>query len=559
MAVKNAVPLEGVLNCWTDAYDLPDLLLAVSRSGKTGRLAFSNPEGDKSIHVKDGKIVFADSSSDDDGLGQYLLRLGRISLDDFRRVSKMVTPGKRLGALLVAEGVLEPKELAPAVVGQVRAIILSLFRRTESWYGFKEEELPRKESITLDMPVAQLVLDGVQLVESWRRISKGVGDFDAVYQVASATEVEWSRLKLESGPTELLTLLEKPARIAEVCARASIDGFDACRILWAFRSLEWIEPGEISVEAAAEMAERAETVAPPPVAPDLTKTVLHVEPPPIPQRLVQTQVSAVKAPEPPRPAPRPTLPSLNQTQLALDPPPPAPAATRPEVKPPASALHHTQLFVDAPPEAPKPHSTTGELMEAILDGRAEAQALDAPPAEPPIADAPSDSSTRFFPGASALPPEEDYFQGSEGFAALSLDYSAAPPEPAPQGPVEAPSFSSFADVAPEPSAPESEMPLVEATVVEAEELAPPIPPQLVATQPSIYSGPAAPSGLELFAMNDPFQVAAPQEPPSPPAPPPAEDPFRRYADASLAAALPSRPRTEDLDLDIGNFFTGDGQ
>jgi hypothetical protein len=596
MSVRNSIPLEGVLNCWTDPYDLPDLLLAVIRSGKTGRLSFSNAEGDKTISVRNGKIVFAESSSEDDGLGQFLLRNGQLSLADFTRVSKLVSPGKRLGALLVAEGVLEPKDLVPAVVGQVRAIILGLFRRTETWYGFKEEELSRKESITLDMPVAQLVLDGLQLVESWRRISKGVGDLDAVYQVTRATEVEWSRLELESGPTELLALLNEPMRISDVCDQVSLDAIDACRYLWAFKSLQWIEAGEISVEAAAELAEKAEMLpplekaspvpiqAPPAPLTDLAKTVVHVEPPApaIPQRLVQTQVSAEpsaraerepqasrgaraagvgprgsdekpsaraeRKPEgkrPPKPAPSPSVPaSLANTQLAVDrpeTPPPSPATTRPVVVAP----HHTQLFIDSPPEpsAPSP-STTGEMMEAILDGKADA--ADAP--QEPTAMRP-DSATQFFAAASALeppppPPEEDLFHGSPGFASLSLDYAAASPPPAAEA-ESAPSASSFAELAPEP-APQEEMPLIEATVVEE---AAPLPPQLVATQPSL---PVSPSGLELFAMNDPFQDSGATAPP--PAPFATDDPLQ-YAETSVAAALPPRPKTEELDLDIGHFFT----
>ncbi|MGH9389357.1 MAG: DUF4388 domain-containing protein, partial [Vicinamibacteria bacterium] len=478
------------------------------------------------------------------------LRNGQISLEDYTRVSKLVSPGKRLGALLVAEGVLEPKDLVPAVVGQVRAIILGLFRRTESWYGFKEEELARKESITLDMPVAQLVLDGVRLVDSWRRISKGVGDLVSVYQVAGATEVEWSRLKLESGPTEVLALLNEPMRIADVCAQATIDDFDACRYLWAFKSLEWIEPAETPVDAAelaeqdemadetADMAEMAEMAAPfpmapvapapvPPAVPDLSTTVMNLEPAaPIPQRLVETQVSAVqvpelevpRAPQPPAPPPpRPIPADLLHTQLAVD-PPASPATTRPEIapapKPVPDALHHTQLFLDAPGVTEPAPSTTGEMMEAILDGSGDAPSaayeLDEPkiPETPDVPEARSNSATQFFPTASALappasskppeprePPEEDFFHGAPGFASLSLDYGASSPAELPPAlPKEQsePSFSSFSELAP-PVAPEEEMPLIEATVVEDVE---PLPPQPATTEPSIPASPAGPSGLE---------------------------------------------------------------
>jgi len=609
MPTRNPIPLEGVLNCWNDPYDLPDLLLAVSRSGKTGRLSFSNPEADKTIYVKDGKIVFAESSSEDDGLGHYLLRNGKVSLEDYTRVSKMVSPGKRLGALLVAEGVLEPKDLVPAVVGQVRAIILGLFRRTESWYGFKEEELSRKESITLDMPVAQLVLDGLQLVDSWRRISKGVGPLDSLYQVAGATEVEWSRLKLESGPTEILALLGQPMRVIDVCAQATVDDFDVCRYLWAFKSLEWIEPAAIPMDVAADlaepedMAEMAEMAAPmapvaptpvPPPAPvpDLAATVMNREPAALPQRLVETQVSAIQVPEPevpraPQPPAQPQRPipaDLHHTQLAVEipaAPPPSLATTRPEIapapKPVTDALQHTQLYLDAPAEqtAPAP-STTGEMMEAILDGTGDAPSaafqIDEPaiPEMPEVREAPSNSSTQFFAAASALAPpeppqplepvapieplapiEDDFFHGAPGFASLSLDSVASSPAELPLALPEeqgAPAFSSFAEVAP-PSAPEEEMPLIEAMVVEEVE---PLAPALVDTQPSIPAGAASPSGLEFFAMNDPFRAADVVAPP--PTPFATDDPLQ-YAETSVAASLPSRPRTEELDLDIGHFFS----
>jgi hypothetical protein len=595
MPARNPIPLEGVLNCWTDPYDLPDLILAISRSGKTGRLSFSNPEGDKTVYVKDGKIVFAESSSDDDGLGQYLLRNGQISLDDFTRVSKLVSPGKRLGALLVAEGVLEPKDLVPAVVGQVRAVVLGLFRRTESWYGFKEEELSRRESITLEMPVAQLILEGVQLVDSWRRISKGVGDLNSVYRVAGATEVEWSRMKLESGPTELLEMLSEPMRINDVCDQSAIDDFDACRYLWAFKSLEWIEPAEISVDDAAELADRAEMAqavqvtaplpvapaapvpVPPPRAPDLATTVMNLEPAaPIAPALLKTKVSAVKVPEAPRPpqpaTPRAGAPDLHRTQLAVDlpaTPPTKPAATRresvPESKPLPPALHHTQLYLDEAADSPEPaEPTTGEMMEAILDGSGDAPSAtykrDKPgiPARPEASEPRTDSATQFFPAAAALepkaspkppevpePPEEDFFRGAPGFASLTLDYQASsPPElpPALPEPPSEPSFSSFSELAPPPP-PEEEMPLIEATVVEE---AQPVPPALVTTEPSVPASPAGPSGLEFFAMNDPFR--APDAVAPPPSPFATDDPLQ-YAETSVAASLPRRPRTDDLDLE----------
>jgi hypothetical protein len=156
------------------------------------------------------------------------------------------------------------------------------------------------------------------------------------------------------------------------------------------------------------------------------------------------------------------------------------------------------------------------MMEEILEGRRDAPAAAPAVTKPSIPEA-APNQTQFFPGSSALelppPPEEDFFQGAAGFASLSLDYETPVPEATP--------------------------PIIEATVVEEVE------PALVRTQPS---------GLEIFAMTDPFGSAKAPPPPSP-VPTAIADVPSRPDETSVAGALPPRRKADDLDLDIGHFFT----
>ena len=504
MPPSEQIPFEGVLNCWNDEHDLPDLLLAISRAGKTGRLHFSNPEGDKTVFIRDGRIIFAESSSADDGLGQFLLRTGQLSLMDYTRVSKLVEPGKRLGAVLVEEGVLDPKELVFAVVGQVRDVILGLFRRTETWYRFKEEEPPRKEAITLDMPVAQLIVDGVQNVESWRRISKGIGSLESVYRLVEAGRTESDTIQIEGSVMELLEMLEEPVSIEHICKHATLPDFEACRHLWAFRCLGWIELAELEATepvpepiatAAASETITAPAVTPPflepavaaataatepeipkPAVPDpalaQTQVAMDIETSPpakteepaptaIPQDLVQTQ-RTVKAPAQPEapPPPRPIPDKLVQTQVALEPPTfskprtPEPSPQAPVPRPTPENLSSTQLYMSHPSfepvasvadPAPKPEPTTSDMMEAILEGE---DSVPAPVPQPSIAaKAPAAAPS---PAATQLNVEDSYADFTpSGFEALAMgnDLDQAPPS---SGPTTLPSVS---PPAPTPSAP----------------------------------------------------------------------------------------------------------
>ena len=134
MPVCKKTPLEGELDSAHANFDIPDILLSVCETKGTGLLTFSTTEAEKTLFVREGSYIFAKSSSMDDRLGEYLLRSQRVALRDLASLSKMVKPGKRLGALLVESGALDPKGLVKSVVGQVRSIVLSLFRWTKAEY-----------------------------------------------------------------------------------------------------------------------------------------------------------------------------------------------------------------------------------------------------------------------------------------------------------------------------------------------------------------------------------------------------------------------------------------
>lgn len=242
MSHKGNVPLSGMLNTWKLGIEFSDILLAVCRTGKTGILRFRGASAEKSLVIKEGRILFARSSSTDDRLGPYLLRAGKIRFDHLIDLSRHISPTKRFGTVLVENGVLKGEDLAEGVIGQIRAIVMSLFRWTEAGYGFTEQELD-KETITLRIPTSKLVVDGVRQVTSWQRVTSGIGSLDAVYQTTDSGERASSEHRdLTPAVMELLSDLRGPKTIAEACAGSDLKDFEVCQLLWAFSCLDWIGP-----------------------------------------------------------------------------------------------------------------------------------------------------------------------------------------------------------------------------------------------------------------------------------------------------------------------------
>ncbi len=240
MSVSKTIPLEGKLDGWTGGVDVPELLLALSKEGRTGRLEVSSADVDRKVFFDDGRIVFASSSSPDDRLGAYLLLRNELGLADLRRLSPGVRPGLRLGSLLVEQGILSAEGLPDAVLGQVRRIVLDVFRWPRLSYRFVEEAPRGNEAITLEVPPARWILDGIESVESWLRVARGVGPLDALFESIDGHEESLRTIDLDTGSLELLAMLRHPRALEEICGSSELPDIAICRRLWAFRLLGWI-------------------------------------------------------------------------------------------------------------------------------------------------------------------------------------------------------------------------------------------------------------------------------------------------------------------------------
>ncbi len=146
----------------------------------------------------------------------------------------------RLGALLVQGGLLEPGQLEDAVAEQLRHIALGIFEWTDASYRFCEE-LPQPETIKIRVPTERLILDGVQEIGSWRRISRALGSWDTTYQTVKGNEELIRTVDLDTESLEILALLSHSKTVEELCQSNVLPDFEVCRRLWAFRALCWIE------------------------------------------------------------------------------------------------------------------------------------------------------------------------------------------------------------------------------------------------------------------------------------------------------------------------------
>ncbi len=221
--------LEGV--------SVPDLIHAICLPGKTGLLTLSHGEISKTVYIQKGQLIFASSNQPDERLGETLLRSGAIGYAQLEEAVALLGGGKRLGAILVELGHLDPANLVRGLLHQVKEIILGLFPWGAGAYRFAEGPLPTAEVITLNIATSKLICDGLRRINSWPRIARAVGSSRTTYRLTRDGRLLAAELDLGEAERGILSALEEPTTVGRICHSVFLPNFDVYQYLWAFRIL----------------------------------------------------------------------------------------------------------------------------------------------------------------------------------------------------------------------------------------------------------------------------------------------------------------------------------
>jgi hypothetical protein len=250
---EDSLSIQGTLAETT----VPDLFRSLLRSGETGIVSLEAIGRNDVIYFKDGKIIFASSSDPDMALGEVLLRGGELTLHQYNQAMERLVVARRIGTLLCELGYLQPEELLRALERQASAIVLNAIPyRTGSYTIEFTSDLPT-EIISLQLNTERLILDGVQSIEYWSLITRGLGRLDRILQQVPDADMRTYSMELTDEESHVLSLLAEPGTVEEVCAHSYLSNFVTCRTLWALLSVNLVS--ETQGETVTEQRAAAET------------------------------------------------------------------------------------------------------------------------------------------------------------------------------------------------------------------------------------------------------------------------------------------------------------
>ena len=218
-------------------FHVAELMALISSMRRDGALTLLVPHAKKTLTFASGEVVYAASNVEDDRLGEALWRLGLLSLEQLSDVHDLVTPRKKLGAVLVEKGMLTPRQLYAGIQHQVQEIVYSTFHFRSGEFLFQEGGAKVLGAVRLELSTREILMEGVRRVEEMTRLEELFPDRGAV-PVPRPIQLD---VKLGEAERFVRKLVDGRKDVSQIVIESRLGELEGLRALAHLRRLGLIE------------------------------------------------------------------------------------------------------------------------------------------------------------------------------------------------------------------------------------------------------------------------------------------------------------------------------
>ncbi|HEY6065582.1 MAG TPA: DUF4388 domain-containing protein [Thermoanaerobaculia bacterium] len=217
---------------------LPEILATIERYRVPGALTVTRGDAHRRIYFDRGLVVFATSDEEEVRLGNYLIRHGTLPEEAVANAETMLAgDGIRLGQILVRLELLDQATLDAAVAEQVREILWGAFDWDSGEVVFEVGARRSDETIRIDLPIAEVIVEGVRRAASVRRFVDRMGSGHGVLEQAQAPLAPGLFSPDEVG---LRGMVDGRLAVQALCQKGPGSVAENARLLYAFFCLDLV-------------------------------------------------------------------------------------------------------------------------------------------------------------------------------------------------------------------------------------------------------------------------------------------------------------------------------
>ena len=153
------------------SFPIPELLTWAANDRRTGSLVLRRTSRQKRIYFENGEIVACLTDSTTEFYGQHLLLEGHLDAEALTiSLVRCQEEGKRLGKVLVEQGILAREIVERTLAEQIEDLICDVFLWDRGIFFFQSDTPPGEDILAQPINTLGLVLEGSRWVDELKRI-----------------------------------------------------------------------------------------------------------------------------------------------------------------------------------------------------------------------------------------------------------------------------------------------------------------------------------------------------------------------------------------------------
>lgn len=251
--------MEQILAGQLARFAVPDLLVFLNLSERTGVLALEHEDAETKVFLREGRPIFATSNREELRLGAVLVRAGKL---DRRRMDKLLLQQRggrnRIGQILMAEKLLRPDELASLLKVQVSEVIFDSFTWHDGAFTFYDKVPPPATAVTLEMELPNLILEGLRRIDERERLPSLFPDLNVVVEALVNPERVKNTVALTREEWQVFFLVDGRRSLSEICRLAgNPDEQATLLVVHNLLAAKFVARGAVAAPEPAEAAAAA--------------------------------------------------------------------------------------------------------------------------------------------------------------------------------------------------------------------------------------------------------------------------------------------------------------
>ena len=229
-------------------FNVGEIIALIASMKRDGSLTLLVPDARKTVYFTAGEIIYASSNVEDDRLGEVLWRHGLLQLDQLTEVHDLVTPEKKLGAVLVEHKMITPRQLYDGIKAQVLDIVYSTFHFTQGEFLFVEGKVRLKGAVRLEMSTRDVIMSGIARLEEMTKLEELFPDRKMLL-IKRPVAVETG---LSDDHRKVLKLVDGKRNVDELINRSALGEMETLRTLAELRRKGAVDVRELGADEGHE-------------------------------------------------------------------------------------------------------------------------------------------------------------------------------------------------------------------------------------------------------------------------------------------------------------------